>query len=328
MDPRDAFPLKCWLSSPGTPPLSMVHQVWLLGLRDHGGEDEERPLPMETQSRWTLGSQPPGLGTSRRPPCGRCQGGPLTQQQLPQGLLCRLPASGPEVALGISNLEPGLLPDEGGRGTWGKSKSPQVAASPLGREVVGPGAAEGVPEREGAARGTNPLGAVGGDLCRLVSLPEKGARVDGGVLLAPGAIQPAVGGGGRASLLPSPPSPELLYALVLSGKGAARTREGSKEGKGICSDTDARALIPSKSRADPWTKESYSHRSLGLHHVRIKHITESSLLNRRSCGSTTSCGQGSWLCPKVRASVRASSVPGGRWDGWVVSQGSSDSGSF
>lgn len=224
MDPRDAFPLNCWLSSPGIPPLSMVHQAWLLGLRDHGGEDEERPLPLETHSRWTLGSQPPGLGTSPRPPCGRCQGSPLTQQQLPQGLLCRLPASGPEVALGISNLEPGLLPDEGGRGTWGKSKSPQVAASPLGREVVGLGAAEGVPECEGSARGTNPLGAVGGDLCRLVSLPEKGARVDGGVMLAPGAIQPAVSGGGRASLLPSPPSPELLYAA-----GAFRKRGGTDE---------------------------------------------------------------------------------------------------
>ena len=172
----------------------------------------------------------PGLPAPRHgdlpppPRVGWYQGGPLTQQQLPQGLLCRLPASGPEVALGISNLEPGLLPDEGGGGTWGKSKSPQVAASPLGREVVGPGAAEGVPEREGAARGTNPLGAVGGDLCRLVSLPEKGARVDGGVMFAPGAIQPEVGGGGRASLLPSPPSPELLYVA-----GAFRKRGSADE---------------------------------------------------------------------------------------------------
>lgn len=64
-------------------------------------------------------------------------GGPLTQQQLPQSLPCGLPAAGPEVALGIANLEAGLLSDGGGRGTWGKPKSPQVVASSVGGEVVG-----------------------------------------------------------------------------------------------------------------------------------------------------------------------------------------------
>lgn len=43
------------------------------------------------------------------------------------------------MALGISDLEAGLLPDGGGGGIWGKPKFPQVAASPVGKEVVGDG---------------------------------------------------------------------------------------------------------------------------------------------------------------------------------------------
>lgn len=43
------------------------------------------------------------------------------------------------MAFGISDLEAGLLPDGGGRGIWGKPKFPQVAASPVGKEVVGDG---------------------------------------------------------------------------------------------------------------------------------------------------------------------------------------------
>ena len=78
-------------------------------------------------------------------------------------------------------------------------------------------------------------------------------------------------------------------------------------------------LIPSKSKTDPWTKESYSHRSLELHRVCIKHIIESSILNRRSCRSTASCWQGIWLCPKVHGGACVSSIPGVGWGGvgWV-----------
>lgn len=98
--------------------------------------------PLETQPCWTLGSQISGAGTPTALCVGWHHGSPLTQQQLPQGLLCWLPAVGPEVALGISDLEAGLLPD-GGRHTWGKPKSPHVAASPVGREAVGPGGHRG-----------------------------------------------------------------------------------------------------------------------------------------------------------------------------------------
>lgn len=58
---------------------------------------------------------------------------------MPQGILCSLLAAGLEMALGISDLEAGLLSDGGGGGIWGKPKFPQVAASPVGKEVVGDG---------------------------------------------------------------------------------------------------------------------------------------------------------------------------------------------
>lgn len=65
-------------------------------------------------------------------------GRPLTQQQLPWGLLGWLLAAGPEVALGISDLEARLLPDGGGGGTWG-NQSPPGGGLSCGQEVVGPG---------------------------------------------------------------------------------------------------------------------------------------------------------------------------------------------
>lgn len=58
---------------------------------------------------------------------------------MPQGILGSLLAAGLEMALGISDLEAGLLSDGGGGGIWGKPKFPQVAASPVGKEVVGDG---------------------------------------------------------------------------------------------------------------------------------------------------------------------------------------------
>lgn len=89
----------------------------------------------------------------------RGEDGPLTQKGVPQGVLGSLLAAGPEMALGISDLEAGLLPDGGGGGIWGKPKFPQVAASPVGKEVVG----------DGDCQRTGPSGAgwglVGGPFC-------------------------------------------------------------------------------------------------------------------------------------------------------------------
>lgn len=92
---------------------------------------------------WKPGpSGPRGPSSQAQGPTAPCvgwhHGSPLTQQQLPQGLLRWLPAVGPEVALGVSDLEAGLLPDGGGY-TWGKAKYPQVEASPGGRGEVGLG---------------------------------------------------------------------------------------------------------------------------------------------------------------------------------------------
>lgn len=105
------------------------------GLRDHGGRTKRSP-PLETQPCWILAPSSQAQG----PPLPRvclAPGRPLTQQQLPQGLLRGLPAAGPELALGITDLEASLLPDGGGGGTWGKPKSPQVVASSVGGVVVG-----------------------------------------------------------------------------------------------------------------------------------------------------------------------------------------------
>ena len=78
--------------------------------------------------------------------------GPLTQQQLPRGLLGWLPASGLEAALGVSDLEACLLPDEGGGGTWGKP-TPSGGLS-VDRGVEGPRhGREGGPEGEVARWG-------------------------------------------------------------------------------------------------------------------------------------------------------------------------------
>lgn len=71
---------------------------------------------------------------------------------MPQGILRSLLAAGPQVALGISDLEAGLLSDGGGGGIWGKPKFPQVAASPVGKEVVG----------DGGCQRTGPSGASWG----------------------------------------------------------------------------------------------------------------------------------------------------------------------
>lgn len=104
--------------------------------------------------RGTGGSGGP---TARR--VGWHRGGPLTQQQLPRGLLGWLPASGPEVALGVSDLEARLLPDAGGGGTWGKP-TPSGGLS-RGQGGGGGRARQGRPEGEGARRGATSTGSWG-----------------------------------------------------------------------------------------------------------------------------------------------------------------------
>lgn len=97
------------------------------------------------------------LGTSPLLPGKQGEDDPLTQKGVPQGVLGSLLAAGPEMALGISDLEAGLLPDGGGGGIWGKPKFPQVAASPVGKEVVG----------DGGCQRTGPSGAGWSLVCGL-----------------------------------------------------------------------------------------------------------------------------------------------------------------
>lgn len=113
-------------------------------MKTRRGNQPWKPRP------WPLGSQLPGTGTPAAPHEGWRHGSPLTQQRLPRGFLWWLLAVGPEVALGISDLEAGLLPDGGG-GTWGKPRPPQW------RSLLWAGR-RGGGATEGTMRGTDPGG--------------------------------------------------------------------------------------------------------------------------------------------------------------------------
>lgn len=125
-------------------------QTWLRGLKGPG---------VGQTGAYAWQPHPAWLGTSPLLPGKQGEDGPLTQKGVPQGVLGSLLAAGPEMALGVSDLEAGLLPDGGGGGIWGKPKFPQVAASPVGKEVVG----------DGDYQRTGPSGAgwglVGGPFC-------------------------------------------------------------------------------------------------------------------------------------------------------------------
>lgn len=120
-----SFPLRCWLSSQG-PHLSLQCTRCGSWTMVPGQEDAERPPSLGNPAPLSPGLATPRHGGPRLPGRGLAPGGPLTQQWLPRGLLCWLLAAGPEVALGVPDLEAGLLPDGAGRGTWGEPKSPQV----------------------------------------------------------------------------------------------------------------------------------------------------------------------------------------------------------
>lgn len=128
-EPRDAggpeFSTQMLAFLPRTPPQSAVHQVWLLDYGARTGGCREAPS-LGNPAPLSPGLATPRHGGPRLPGRGLAPGGPLTQQWLPRGLLCWLLAAGPEVALGVPDLEAGLLPDGAGRGTWGEPKSPQV----------------------------------------------------------------------------------------------------------------------------------------------------------------------------------------------------------
>lgn len=177
----------------------------------------------------TLGPQLPGWV----PP--RPLGGPLTQQWLPRGLLCSLPAAGPEVALGVSDLEAGLLLDGGSGRIWEKPNPPQVAPS-CGKEVVGDWAATGPvslglgwgwvwaalspgPPRVGAPPGPTPSSP-----CK----SWKGEPRDSGCSADPGHLpEPSVEG--EESRPPPVPRPRPELWLVISGKRAGEKRGARRE---------------------------------------------------------------------------------------------------
>lgn len=251
MDPRDAFPLKCWLSSPGTPPLAMVHQVWLLGLRDHGGEDEEGPLPLETQSRWTLGSRPRAWGPPPAPRVGGARAAHSPSSSCPRAsfagsrlrgrrwhlasrilnrAFCLMRVAG---APGESPNPPGWRPLPWAGRWWGRG---------LRRECL---SVRGLP---GGQTHWEPW--VGTSAALFLSLKKVQGWTVGSCSPQGPSSQRSVEEEGQASC-PLPHHQSYSMRLALSGKGAARTREGSKEGKGICNDTDARAADSFQEQSRP-----------------------------------------------------------------------------
>lgn len=196
-------------------------------------------------------------------------GGPLTQQQLPQGLPCGLPAAGPEVALGIADLEAGLLSDGGGGGTWGKPKPPRWWPLRGRGGGGGPGlrraclSVRGLPGDESARSG----GGGGPPLpLSLPARPERGASVGGGVKAKPGALQPVFRGGGKDSSQPLPHRQSQVSSPPFR-KGGGRA-EAARRGGGSAG-TQATDSLEEPITA-PWTKAS-NHRRSGSHRGCVRH---------------------------------------------------------
>lgn len=186
---------------------------------------------MEAPPRWTLAPSSPSTGPPA--PCGRWQ-----VAHSPSSSCLRASRVGSRLRGRRWHLASRILKRAfclmGVAGAPGESQSPPRWWPLLwaGR-WWGPGAAEGVPECEGAARGTNPPGAGGGG-ASAASFPQglrkvkKYGRWGQGQARGPSAR--VFCGGGKNGFPPPAPSPKPVLVARASGKGAEERRQQGREG--------------------------------------------------------------------------------------------------